>query len=35
MNFSNSNILTAHIGKGIFDMHMKREKLKKQRLEDL
>ena len=31
----NSNILTAHNGKGIFDMYRKREKLEKQRLEDL
>ena len=31
----NSNILTAHIGKGIFDRYRKREKLGKQRLEDL
>ena len=30
-----SNILTAHIGKGIFDMYRKSEKLEKQRLEDL
>ena len=31
----NSDILIAHIGKGIFDMYRKREKLEKQRLEQL
>ena len=31
----NNDILTAHIGKGIFDMYRKREKSEKQRLGDL